>query len=209
VRVGLTLRVEDLPERGERRDALDQRWVRLLESEGLVPVPVPNVLADAPAFVAAAGVGMLVLTGGNDLCDLPGATGTAPERDRTEHALLDHARARGMPVLGVCRGLQLLAARAGGRVERVEGHVARPHLVRQVGRPPWPIADRPEVNSFHDWGIPADALGDLVPYALAPDGTVEAAGHPTLPHVGVMWHPERPPEDPADRALLRALAAAG
>ena len=62
------------------------------------------------------------------------------------------------------------------------------------------------VNSFHDWGVvPSDLGPDLVALALAPDGTVEAARHRTLPHVCVMWHPEREPSDDDDLAMIRAL----
>ncbi len=204
--IGLTQRVSDLPDRGERRDALDQRWAALLEAAGLVPVPVPNALADPVAFVVAAGVQLLVLTGGNDLAALPGATDTAPERDRTEARLLDHAAATGLPVLGVCRGMQMLVHHLGGRLERVDGHVAVDHAVTVTPGTAWPLAPGRTVNSFHGWGVRPDGLGpDLVALAHAPDGTVEAVGHRSLPQVGIMWHPERPHSHPADLELVRSL----
>ncbi len=65
------------------------------------------------------------------------------------------------------------------------------------------------MNSFHDWGV---ARGDVGPtlrvLATVADGTVEAVAHPTLPQVGIMWHPERPDPDPADRDLLERLVEA-
>jgi putative glutamine amidotransferase len=208
-RVLLTQRVEDLPDRGERRDAIDQQWAPFLESQGLLPVPLPNLVADVAGFVDPLDVGLVVLTGGNDLEHLPGAVNPAPERDRTERALLDLATERGIPVLGVCRGLQHLAVLAGGTLAPVEGHRACRHPVEVVAGAPWPLRDGREVNSFHDWGIRPEELGDLVPLAHAPDGTVEAACHPTRPQVGIMWHPERDPADDADRELIRALLRAG
>lgn len=203
--MGLTQRVEDLPERGERRDALDQRWAALLGAAGLTPVPVPNLIADPATFLDATGIELLVLTGGNDLAYLDGATATAPERDATERALLDAAAARALPVLGVCRGLQLMVEQSGGHVRAVSGHVASPHPIEVRNRSRWPIGTDRVVNSFHGWGIEPDDVGGLEPLAFAPDGTVEAAAHPDLPQVGIMWHPERPPATADDRALLDAL----
>jgi putative glutamine amidotransferase len=62
------------------------------------------------------------------------------------------------------------------------------------------------VNSFHNFGIVPDVLAPgLKVVATALDGTVEAVRHESLPQWGVMWHPERPPSDPADVELMRAL----
>ena len=204
-RIALTQRVEDLPDRGERRDALDQEWSRLVEAVGASPVLVPNTLTDPAGFLVASGVSLLVLTGGNDLTHLPGASNTAPERDATERALLDAAGDSGIPVLGVCRGLQLMVDRAGGSLVPIEGHVATTHRTLVRDGHDWPLVRDREVNSFHDWGIPGDGLVGLEVLATAPDGTVEAACHPELPQVGIMWHPEREPHHPADNELIGTL----
>jgi len=204
-RIALTQRVEDLPDRGERRDALDQRWAELVEGVGATPVLVPNRLRDPAGFLAASGASLLVLTGGNDLSHLPGATNTAPERDRTERALLDASAASRLPVLGVCRGLQLMVDHAGGTLLPLEGHVATRHPVTVPDGRGWPLVDGRVVNSFHDWGATPDGVAGLDVLATAPDGTVEALCHRELPQVAVMWHPERAPEHAADVDLLRAL----
>lgn len=204
-RVGLTQRVEDLPDRAERRDALDQEWVVLLERAGLTPVPVANVLLDPAEFVDAMDLALIILTGGNDLAHLPGASNPAPERDATEARLLDHATAVGLPVLGVCRGMQMMVAHTGGVLTRVDGHVRSPHTLELLDDTYWPIRDGRVVNSFHDWGVERGALGSFVALAVAPDDTVEAACHPELPQVCIMWHPERSPQDAADLDLINAL----
>ena len=208
-RIGITQRVEDLPDRNERRDALDQAWTPWLAAAGASPVLIPNRLDDPVAFVRELALDGFVLTGGNDLAHLPGAQAAAPERDATERALLMLAVADRLPVLGVCRGMQMLVEFWGGSVSRVEGHVARAHEIVVADDPRWPVRPGP-VNSFHDWGVVRggvpDALGIL---AVAPDETVEAVTHIALPQVGIMWHPERAPADPTDRALLEALMAGG
>jgi N5-(cytidine 5'-diphosphoramidyl)-L-glutamine hydrolase len=178
--VAVTQRVMISPETGERRDALDQRWVPFLEACGMEAVPVPNRLDSVARWAAALDVGAVLLSGGEDLAELGG---TAPERDITEYALLDWARNRELPVLGVCRGLQLLAYRSGVMLRRVEGHVALEHTVCTDG-------GIESVNSFHRWGFDRAPSGFTVT-AAAEDGTVEAMRHATLPISGIMWHPER------------------
>jgi gamma-glutamyl-gamma-aminobutyrate hydrolase PuuD len=208
-RVGLTQRVEDFPARGERRDALDQAWTPFLARAGLTPVPIPNRLADPASYVEALDLALVILTGGNDLASLPGAVHAAPERDATEPAIVDHAATHRLPVLGVCRGLQLLVARAGGVLRPVTGHVGTPHPIERSGRGRFPLRTS-AVSSYHDWGVRPDEVGvGLEVLACAPDGTVEAVADPDRPIVGVMWHPERDPADPVDLALVTALVAGG
>jgi N5-(cytidine 5'-diphosphoramidyl)-L-glutamine hydrolase len=190
--VGVTQRVE-VSEHGERRDALDQAWAPLLLDAGFAPVPLPNRGEGAAALIERFGLAALLLTGGNDL-------GTAPERDALEGALLDEARERRLPVLAVCRGLQMVNAHLGGELARVDGHVAAPHAVLTARDERYA-----EVNSFHDWGIGATGLApELEPLLRAPDGSMEAATHRELPWTGVMWHPER---DCPDAALQHEIVA--
>lgn len=206
IRLGLTQQVEIVAGRDERRDCLDQAWTRLLTSHGFLPIPLPNCTEDVGACVEDLALQGVVLTGGNDLGDLPGAATGAPERDRFERRLLEVCSERELPVLGVCRGLQLLVSAAGGELVRVEDHVGNLHGIRTQPQKGIPLSDREQVNSFHQFGVAADALGrDLVAVAFAPDGSVEAAVHNRLPHWGIMWHPERSPHDERDVELLRAL----
>lgn len=209
-RIGLTQRADTVPGRDERRDALDQRWAQRLGAAGYLPIPVPNLFDDAETFVDELELALLILTGGNDVDELDGARNTAPERDETERWLLAAAAGRRLPVLGVCRGLQSMVHHSGGTLRPIAGHVAVPHPIEVIAESRWPVRDGRVVNSFHDWAVTPDDIGpDFVPFALAPDGTVEAAYHRSLPQVCVMWHPERAPEDADDLELIRALLGAG
>lgn len=206
IRIGLTQRVEHLVDRGERRDCLDQAWTPLLDACGLLAVPLPNRLPDVAATVSELGLGGLILTGGNDLAHLPDAVQPAPERDELERRLLALARERDLPVLGVCRGLQMMIAESGGELCAIEGHVARPHRLKIRPQSGLPLDSGRRVNSFHGFGFRENALGDgWRAAALAPDGTVEAIVHRRYPQWGIMWHPEREPRDEGDARLLRRL----
>jgi gamma-glutamyl-gamma-aminobutyrate hydrolase PuuD len=176
--VAVTQRVVVDPPFGTRRDCLDQVWVKFLLGCGLLPIPVPNSVE--AALTIGEKVDGIVLTGGNDLTAYGG---DAPDRDETETALLDLAERRNIPVLGVCRGMQMILHRFGSRLEKVQGHVTPSQLISINGRS---VA----VNSFHNFGA-LEVSPPLMTWAVAADGVVEAVRHEERRMIGVMWHPER------------------
>jgi putative glutamine amidotransferase len=193
--IAITQRVTVVPEYGERRDCLDQAWPRFIAACGLLPLPLPNVVEVALAMCGDSDLAGLVLTGGNDLAALGG---DAPERDATENALLDAAESRGLPVLGVCRGMQLIQQRCAVPLQRVEGHVTRRQIVHIDGEPA-------EVNSYHRFGA-RESRPPLEVWAVAADGVVKAVRHTARPTIGIMWHPERnAPFAANDVALFRRV----
>jgi N5-(cytidine 5'-diphosphoramidyl)-L-glutamine hydrolase len=193
--VAITQRVTVVPEYGERRDCLDQAWPRFIAACGLLPLPLPNVVEVALAMCGDSDLAGLVLTGGNDLAALGG---DAPERDATENALLDAAESRGLPVLGVCRGMQLIQQRCAVPLQRVEGHVTQRQIVHIDGEPT-------EVNSYHRFGA-RESRPPLEVWAVAADGVVKAIRHTARPTIGIMWHPERnTPFTANDVALFRRV----
>jgi putative glutamine amidotransferase len=193
--VAITQRVSIVPAYGERRDCLDQAWTKFLGACGLLPVLLPNDMDAALALCDQTGVAGLVLTGGNDLA---GLGGDAPERDAVENALLDLAERRGLPVMGVCRGMQVIQQRFAIPLRRVEGHVVQRQLIRVNG-------ESKEVNSYHHFAA-INTRPPLEVWAVADDGVVEAIRHSAQPVTGIMWHPERcAPFSPSDLALFRRV----
>ena len=180
-------RVDLYPERGERRDAIDQAWGDVLgrmSGRSLLILPMPNRPQDVSEYLAQWQPTMIVLSGGNDI-------GEAPERDKTEVELLTQARLEGIPVLAVCRGMQMVQHHLGGKLEPVSGHVACEHAV--LSTPTHSGPSELVVNSFHSWGIAAGRLAKgLEALYCHTDGSIEAARHVSLPWLCLMWHPERP-----------------
>lgn len=174
--IAVSQRVDVIPERGESRDALDQRLIDFLMAAGYLPLPVPNGLqADLEHWLSAVSPQAIVLSGGNDI-------GQCPARDQTESRLLDHAQALSLPVLGICRGMQMIAHWSGGVLKPVTGHVRTRHqLSGQI------VA---EVNSYHGLALAGCPHGFEV-QARSEDGEIEAIRHVSLPWQGWMWHPER------------------
>lgn len=193
--VAVSQRVEIQGEHRERRDALDQRWVGFLLACGITPVVVPNNARAADAIVRRVAIRGVLLTGGNDLAVCGGDT---PERDETEERLLQFALDTKIPVLGVCRGMQVIQHHYGIPLNAVDGHVGVRHQVEIDGI-------RTVVNSYHRFGATA-TLEPLVPLATAADGVVEAIGHREEDVRGIMWHPERfDPFRPEDIAYVQAF----
>lgn len=204
--VAVSQRVDIVAGRNERRDALDQRLITFLLQSGAVPVPVPNGLfmetstgqVNHQVFDAWLGrvkPHAVVLSGGNDI-------GECPDRDLTEGKLLDYAQQHGLPVLGICRGMQMMGIWAGGRLAKVNGHVRSHHRLQISDQAAeWPL----EVNSYHNWSLVECPEGFSV-VARGEDGEIEAIRHAHLPWEGWMWHPEREPVfSPVDVGRARKL----
>ncbi len=203
LRVALSMRITEAQGYAEPRDSISHDWVARLEAWNMTPLFIPNGLKLPEKYLDDLNAGLLILTGGDDL-------GQTPVRDDTESALLAHAIGAGLPVLGVCRGLQLINRHFGGALRPVSGHVAAPHLVNFEG----PLMDlygaNAQVNSYHEQGVTAEDLGEgLSAGGVDEDGFVEALHHRDHPVAAVMWHPERDQAPEGDRLLVTRLMEAG
>jgi putative glutamine amidotransferase len=195
--------------------------VASVAAAGGVPILLPVVPAEHAALQLR-GLDGLVLAGGQDVDPAsygraPAADGAWVHRGRDEHelALLAAARASGLPVLGVCRGLQLANVALGGDlVEHVEGHDAGARYADDLH--PVRVADGTllaratgggeiAVNSLHHQVVGSLAAG-LRPSASAADGLPEAAEAIDGPWlVAVQWHPELMGAVPGGLDLFTAL----
>lgn len=189
---------------------------------GLAFMLPPDERAGAARETVAALDG-LVLAGGADLA--PALYGAAPDprtgppnpaRDAWELALAEAALDLGVPLLGICRGMQLLNVACGGTLhQHLEGHTGGPgvfgsHQVRPVPGTAYAAAvpEAAEVPTYHHQAV--DRLGGgLTASAHASDGTVEAIELPggAALVLGVQWHPEMGRDTRVVVALVRAAAA--
>lgn len=156
----------------------------------------------APSFSEA--YDALILAGGGDVAPSlygeknSGSTEIDRKRDLAELRLCDEFVKRGKPILGICRGHQLLNVYFGGTlVQHIEGHSSKnknllhPTEAVSNGIICRLFGDAPVVNSIHHQAV--GRLGDQLraTQLCRSDRTVEAFEHSSLPVVGVQWHPER------------------
>lgn len=191
---------------GPSRGGLAPRWLVALGLRLVGARPLMMTPRRPREGLAVDGV---VITGGHDVDPVLYAAAPEvtpkydPERDALESAVIDSALARGLPLLGICRGAQLLNVRLGGtlfqelrsrRKQTSNRWTILPlktlsvetgtQLHRLLGR----SEDR--INSLHNQGI--DHIGDgLVVAGRDLDDIVQAIESPTHPFlIGVQWHPE-------------------
>lgn len=230
--VALTATTERL--RGVLRTRVNVAYTAALHEAGLRPYILPVLRAeDADAMLD--GMRGLLLTGGEDVA--PEHFGAAPHaalgdvhaaRDAFELALVRAARARRLPTLAVCRGIQVANVALGGTLIQ-DLPSERPSMISHDGE--WARDSRVHgvsverdsrlaaalgaseitVNSMHHQALDKLAPGLRV-VATAPDGVVEGAewADDDWWMVGAQWHPEEltASADPWDRALFSAFAAA-
>ncbi|NMO03168.1 gamma-glutamyl-gamma-aminobutyrate hydrolase family protein [Gordonia sp. TBRC 11910] len=231
---------------GTTLNGLDQRWAagevdmfwaefgKKVAEAGGIPIQLPYESAGTDVVER---IDALVVTGGQDID--PVIWGGPPpldadngevltidrRRDDYEIALVRHAIRRGIPILGICRGHQVLNVALGGTLiphlpKTSITHVSaqaipdrRPDKEHPVDFTPATLAARlygPRfaVNSWHHQAV-ADLGDGLIVSGRAPDGVVEAIELPGRPVLGLQWHPEAIVElDPSFEWVVEQARAA-
>jgi putative glutamine amidotransferase len=160
-------------------------------------------------------VGGILMTGGTDVDpslygELPHPETEAPDRERDDYeaAALREAVARDMPVLAICRGMQLMNVALGGTLlQHIEGHLKTVHDA-EVSGPLASIygAETIQVNSRHHQAAGRIGEGLVVSARDPADGVIEGLMLPGKRFViGVQWHPEDLVDDPVQVRLFEAF----
>ncbi|MEW6048326.1 MAG: gamma-glutamyl-gamma-aminobutyrate hydrolase family protein [Bacillota bacterium] len=215
------------------RQGIPREYVRALEAAGAVPVIIPVPEQPQLAFSYLKGLDGLLLAGGGDVDParfgeepLPQLRKVDPERDAMEIALTEKALEMDLPVLGICRGIQVLNVAAGGTLyQDLPSQV--PHVLQHDQNAPrwYPChevrlepdsmvagilqTDTLRVNSFHHQAVRVVAPPFRVA-AKAKDSvieSIESRDHTFV--IGVQWHPECMVERyPVQRLIFGAFAKA-
>ncbi len=201
-RFALTL---DVGQGHELMDTVNHSYIQWCERSGIQPILIPNAFSDLSRYLADFEVEGILLTGGNDIAGLrppPQESSEAPLRDKVEQTVLEIALERDLPILGICRGMQFLNVRLGGKlthnlkesVPSCEGHVRRIHGIQIINdKVAAYLGTRSyDVNSFHNHGLTYEQISPVLDaFAVSPDGVVEGVIHKTKRILGLQWHPER------------------
>ena len=156
-KIGISLRVVDALNYAEKRDALSHDWPKLFDELELIPIFIPNTLKYIQSFLDELSLNGIVLSGGDDI-------GKNDDRDKTENFLLKYAIDKNIPVIGICRGMQLINNYFGGKqiIDKNNQHIGKDHEIKIINHNISKIFNSKiiEVNSFHKNMINADNLGD-------------------------------------------------
>lgn len=218
-----------------RLHTLNQSYSLAVIQAGGIPVMLPSNNTDISALLDR--LDGVIITGGGDIDPAifgqdPHETtdGIDPERDEFEHALALQAIERDMPLLGICRGLQVLNVALGGTLHQdidalIDGSGEHRQQKKKVGHDKtfqtavlsegehplrtMTVNDTLEINSFHHQSIEtvADSLRVM---AQTEDGVIEAVYNPDRSYcLAVQWHPELLQQDHAEHAsIFQALVHA-
>jgi len=209
-------------------------YIREIIKVGGIPIVIPSETPTNLLEALFARLDGIILSGGDDIDralfngeEHPRIGKPDPIRDQCEITLARMAVAKKKPILGICRGIQLLNVALGGDLYT---HIEDQHPARvkhdYYPEPPRDLISHPvainensklfeilgereiPVNSLHHQGVKTLAP-QLVATAHAPDGLIEAAEIPNHPFaIAVQWHPEWIPEEPASQALFKAFVEA-
>ncbi len=192
LKVALAVRTGE-SEYGTPVDIFDADLVRFISDAGFVVAVLPNEVSAVGPILEDAD--LVVLTGGSEPVRPAGHAPTG-RRQIAEAVTLNAAIAGSIPLLGICRGMQVLNCHFGGTLKALppgHRHAGTEHMVAL-----WPsrlataLATNPPltVNSYHDNAV-ASVGTDMRVAAMSEDGEIEAIEHMSLDVYGVMWHPER------------------
>jgi putative glutamine amidotransferase len=230
--IGITTRNRADPD-GHPMIALQHSYVNAVLQAGGIPFPVPNLLQEVDLERVFAILDGILFTGGGDISlkEFPGADhpridGIDEARDWTEIRLMQEAYRENKPVLGICRGAQLMNVALGGTLythlpDQLPAALDHdyPGSLRRVLVHTVEVAAGTQareifgesslmVNSLHHQGM-KDLAPGLREAGRAPDGLVEiveASGHPYA--LAVQWHPEWLTDQPAMQRLFRSFVDA-
>lgn len=180
---------------GYRRYFANETFVNEVSKAGGVPIVLPYSTDLAKEHVSI--IDGLLLTGGSDVDSSLYNKATkirgisVIERDLYELEMVRLATEKGIPILGICRGLQLINVAFGGTLKYIDNHYTKEGHFAKISSKLSPlIGPQVTVNSYHNMGIETLGKG-LEVVAESNDGIIEGISHEKHDFIlGLQWHPE-------------------
>ena len=167
-------------------DFIDHYWLNYFEKKNINYYLVPNKKKLSQKKIEE--INLLIIPGGNDVSN---SLNTSKIRNSIEINLIKICFKKKIPILGICRGAQLLNKSFGGKIKKVKKHMRTRHNISFVNKE---IVKKKllNVNSFHNDGIKKNDLSKVFKMlASDKDENVEMFISKDKKIIGTMWHPER------------------
>ena len=194
----ISTRITEAKNYYEIRDSISHDLVNNLANQNIIPLLIPNSGIEPEEYFYNIPFDLLILSGGDDLILKTKTTHKFLEkqkRDKTEKKLLEFCIKKSIPIIGICRGMQLINSYFGGSqsIDKKNIHINQNHKISmRFQRNKIFLNNNFFVNSFHKFVIEQKNCGqELLPLMLAADKTIEAFIHKEYPILGIMFHPER------------------
>jgi putative glutamine amidotransferase len=167
-------------------DFIDHYWLNYFEKKKINFKLIPNSDGLFKKSLKTK-IDLIILPGGNDISQ---SYKSAKIRLNIERKLIKVSLKNKIPIIGICRGMQVINNFFGGKLKKVKGHMRTKHnLIFQKN---FFLKKKFMVNSFHNYGITKKTISkqfEIFAYDL--DENIEMFKHKKHNIYGVMWHPER------------------
>ena len=196
--VAISTRITRAVDYHEIRDSISHDLVDNLVNQNFIPLLIPNTNLTPEQYFQKIPFDLLILSGGDDLITGKKISADLKEekiRDEIEKDYLKFSLKKNIPIIGICRGMQIINHYFGGKITLgfKDTHVNKNHkiIIEDFGKEIFPN-DKFLVNSFHKNIITLnDMSSELLPLMFAEDNSVEGFIHKKKSILGVMFHPER------------------
>ena len=167
-------------------DFLDHYWIEYFGKKKADYKLIPNNTYLSEKILKK--INLLILAGGNDIIS---KKKDSLFRNKIEKNLINKAVKKKIPILGICRGAQLLNMRFGGKIKKVKNQMRTRHNVYII-KNEFIKKNILNVNSFHNYGIKKNNLSKkFIALAIDKEKNIEMFMSKKHKIIGVMWHPER------------------
>ena len=189
-KIAITQRLISHDTYDEIREALDINWGKFVMELGFLPSVLPYEV-DFKFFFKKLDIKGVILTGGNDL-NILNSNNLALKRDLYENNLIKYTINNGIPLLGVCRGMQIIANYFGASFKSVNSEVNNRHKIIPNSKSRFyrELSMIKDVNCFHNFQI-TEVIDDFIISAKKENGYIKAIEHKKYEIFAQMWHSER------------------